>query len=70
MGIFEPVSAPNRMLLRRNCNSMKDSTDSDPATSNTSDSTWNFYDKDNVLEASAASGASPKDVGPSAQSKQ
>ncbi|HEV3418680.1 MAG TPA: SPOR domain-containing protein [Candidatus Acidoferrum sp.] len=47
MGIAEPVLnakpdvAPKRTAPRPN-----DSADSDPATSTTSDSTWNFYDKD------------------------
>jgi len=47
MGSVEPVLnakpdvAPKRSVARPN-----DSADSDPATSTTSDSTWNFYDKD------------------------
>jgi cell division septation protein DedD len=47
MGSVEPVSsakpdvAPKKAVARP-----ADSVDSDPATSTTSDSTWNFYDKD------------------------
>src|SRR5258708_23939528 len=47
MGIFEPVlSAKPDVAPKKTVTPVKDSTDSDPATSNTSDSTWNFYDKD------------------------
>src|SRR5258705_7804106 len=47
MGIFEPVlSAKPDVAPKKTVTPVKDSTDSDPAISNTSDSPWNFYDKD------------------------
>jgi len=47
MGIFDPVpSAKPDVAPKKTVTPVKDSTDSDPATSNPSDSTWNFYDKD------------------------
>jgi DedD protein len=47
MGIFDPVpSAKPDVAPKKTAPPVKDSTDSDPATSNPSDSTWNFYDKD------------------------
>src|SRR5258705_7941830 len=47
MGIFEPVlSAKPDVAPKKTVTPAKDSTDSDPAISNTSDSPWNFYDKD------------------------
>jgi cell division septation protein DedD len=47
MGIVEPVlSAKPDVAPKRAATPPNDSADSDPATSTTSDSTWNFYDKD------------------------
>jgi cell division septation protein DedD len=47
MGIAEPVlSAKPDVAPKRTATRPNDSADSDPATSTTSDSTWNFYDKD------------------------
>jgi cell division septation protein DedD len=47
MGSAEPVlSAKPDVAPKKTVTPAKDSTDSDPATSTTSDSTWNFYDKD------------------------
>jgi cell division septation protein DedD len=47
MGGAEPVlSAKPDVAPKKTVTPAKDSTDSDPATSTTSDSTWNFYDKE------------------------
>jgi DedD protein len=47
MGIFDPApGAKPDVAPKKTATPVKDSTDSDPATSNPSDSTWNFYDKD------------------------
>jgi len=47
MGSVEPVlSAKPEVAPKRTAARPNDSADSDPATSTTSDSTWNFYDKD------------------------
>lgn len=47
MGIAEPVlSAKPDVAPKRTAARPNDSADSDPATSTSSDSTWNFYDKD------------------------
>jgi cell division septation protein DedD len=47
MGVVEPVlSAKPDVAPKRAATPPNDSPDSDPATSTTSDSTWNFYDKD------------------------
>jgi DedD protein len=47
MGITEPVlNAKPDVAPKRNAARPNDSADSDPATSTSSDSTWNFYDKD------------------------
>jgi len=47
MASFEPVaSAKPEVAPKKSAAAPNDSTDSDPATSTTSDSTWNFYDKE------------------------
>ncbi len=47
MGSVEPVlNAKPDVAPKRTASRRSDSADSDPATSTTSDSTWNFYDKD------------------------
>jgi cell division septation protein DedD len=47
MGIAEPLpSAKPDVAPKRTATRANDSADSDPATPTTSDSTWNFYDKD------------------------
>jgi len=52
MGSAEPVlSAKPDVAPKKTVTPAKDSTDSDPATSTTSDSTWNFYDKDKSSKA-------------------
>jgi DedD protein len=52
MGIAEPVLSPKPDVApKKTATPAKDSIDSDPATSTTSDSTWNFYDKDKSSKA-------------------
>ena len=47
MGSVEPLVTPKPDVApKKTAPALSDSTDSDPATSTTSDSTWNFYDKE------------------------
>src|SRR5882762_10693612 len=71
MGIFEPVlSAKPDVAPKKTVTPVKDSTDSDPATSNTSDSTWNFYDKDKSAKVAPHLEPVPKTSPIPPQSKQ
>jgi hypothetical protein len=67
MGSAEPVvSAKPDVAPKKTAARPNESIDSDPATSTTSDSTWNFYDKEKILKGRASFGAGSEDVANSA----
>src|SRR5580700_6066124 len=71
MGSAEPVlSAKPDVAPKRTSTPRNDSADSDPATSTTSDSTWNFYDKDKSSKVAPHLEPVPKTSPPPPPSKQ
>jgi cell division septation protein DedD len=71
MASFEPVaSAKPEVAPKKSAAAPNDSTDSDPATSTTSDSTWNFYDKEKSSKVAPHLEAPPKASPPPALTKQ
>jgi cell division septation protein DedD len=71
MGRPEPVlNAKPDLAPKRTVTPPNDSVDSDPATSTTSDSTWNFYDKDKSSKVAPHLEPVPKTSPPPPPSKQ